>query len=1283
MQRLTNRSFAGLYAIVQMCLLMMAGSAPAGGYYSDVVLSDQPFAYYQFDDASSGDGDTAMDATGLYDGTYVGAPSLVKDTPEKIGGTSLEIVRGATDSYVTAPLTPLGSLLGEGFSFEFWIKTTDTATRKRIFGTFNDGSNTSVTVASNSGPNYQETVGSTQIFMRKEGNGSYSAAFDQSVVDIYDGNWHHVVWTAENMASPGADPYRVYIDGLQVPLTYGATWSTAEFVDFDNPFYIVQSGRGSPFGNAAMEGQLDEFAVYDSVLTEEQILAHYQAALTDPVRAMNPAPGAGETDVLVDVLLSWRPGVSAVAHDVYLGTVFADVNEASRSNPLGVLVSEGQEAIVYDPSPLEFGETYYWRIDEVNASPDSTIFRGAVWSFTVEPIALPLAGECITATALSSSTAEEGPENTVNGSGLDDEDLHSVEPTDMWLSGVMPAGESAWIEYEFDRVYALHEMLVWNHNTATEGLIGLGIAEATIEYSVDGQTWVPLGDGRALARGTGKADYAANTAVDFGGVTAKYVRITAVHNWGGVLDQYGLSEVRFLYLPMWAREPDPDSGATEVDPQQILSWRAGRQATSHEVYFGTSEQAVADGTVLAEVVTQPSYDPGALDLGQKYYWKINELHEVAELMPWEGDLWQFSTKEFLSIEDFESYTDDMEAGEAIFQTWIDGVENETGSFVGYEVSSGGTFGERQIVHGGQQSMPLEYNNTESPWYSEAERIFDTPQDLTMYGADTLRLYFQGRPAGFLELASGDIVMSAVGTDIFGTSDEFRFLHKQVSGNATIVARVWSLDNTHPWAKAGVMIREGVGDDSRHAMMLVSPGNGVSFQRRVLAGDSTTYDAVEAVQAPQWLQLTRSGDVFTAQYSADGATWQNITATDEAGNPIDISIPMTDPVYIGLALTSHNADTVAVAQFADVSTTGNVSGDWETSEVGVEHPSNTPESLYVALEDSTGTSHMVSHPDPAATVLTGWQEWPIPLADFEDAGVRLDRVQAMSIVVGDPEGSAAGGSGLIYVDDIQFGHVFAPAAPDEPNVTPSGAYDAAVLADDPYAYYRFEDGSSSDGDIAADTMGLHDGTYAGSPNLVSDAPDGIGGTSLGIILGEIDSYVSAPLTTLGGVLGQGVSFEFWIKTTDQRTRKRIFGTFNNGANTSVTVASNAGPAYEEIVGSTQLFMRRQGGGDYSAAFDQSVADIYDGNWHHVVWVAENMASPGPDPYTLYVDGTPVPLTYGAMWTTAEFADFDNPLYIGSAGRGSPFGGATLEGQLDEFAVYDSVLTQAQVTAHYER
>jgi len=246
-------------------------------------------------------------------------------------------------------------------------------------------------------------------------------------------------------------------------------------------------------------------------------------------------------------------------------------------------------------------------VDEVNAPPDNTIFKGDVWSFTVEPVAYAV--ENITTTA-SSSGEGRGPENTVNGSGLDEGGLLHGKDGDgsMWLSDT--AGpQPSWIEYEFDNVYKLHEMWVWNYNEFMEPLLGLGFKDVSIEYSVNGTDYTTLGTTHEFAQAPGTPDYEHNTTVDFGGLTAKHVRLTANSNWGGILPQYGLSEVRFLYIPIRAREPRPDSGATNVDVDVTLGFRAGREAAQHDVYFGSDEQAVTDGNVPAATMTETSYGP--------------------------------------------------------------------------------------------------------------------------------------------------------------------------------------------------------------------------------------------------------------------------------------------------------------------------------------------------------------------------------------------------------------------------------------------------------------------------------------------------------------------------------------------------------------------------------------------------------------------------------------------------------------------------------------------------
>ena len=451
--------------------------------------------------------------------------------------------------------------------------------------------------------------------------------------------------------------------------------------------------------------------------------------------AADPNPTSGATDVPNDVVLAWSPGVYAVTHDVYFGASFDDVNNAGRANPMDVLVSQGQSAATFDPPGLlDFGQAYYWRVDEVNAAPDSTIFKGNVWMFTVEPYVYPV--ENIIATA-SSTEAGSGPENTINGSGLNASDQHSIAATAMWLSA-LDGEQPSWIQYEFPQICKLHEMWVWNYNEQFELVLGFGVKEATVEYSVDGVEWTALGDFE-FARATARNTYEHNTVIDLDGVVAQYVRLTVHSNWGDVMPQFGLSEVRFYHKPVVAREPTPAAGHTDLALEVALDWRGGREAAVHEVYLSDDEQAVIDGTAPVAIVTESRYEVGDLNLGTTYYWKVNEVNEAAVPSAWEGPVWSFSTLEYVMVEDFESYNDDIDAGTTIFQTWIDGWENNTGSTVGYLQAP---FAERILVHGGRQSMPLEYDNT-TVATSEAVRTFDVPQDWTANGVRTLALYFRG------------------------------------------------------------------------------------------------------------------------------------------------------------------------------------------------------------------------------------------------------------------------------------------------------------------------------------------------------------------------------------------------------------------------------------------------------------------------------------------------------------------------------------------------------------
>ena len=575
---------------------------------------------------------------------------------------------------------------------------------------------------------------------------------------------------------PDANPYDLVFSGLTAGVKYDlyiasfhpnenggrALFSTTNETTTQSP-QIVDNGGGG--GNGATWVQGENYALFEKVESDgngEIIINVSSDWTTDnskrayvsgfqltksiiPTVAGFPDPEDEATDVPRDVVLNWTPGQFANTHNVYLDTVFDDVDGAVLADA----VSAGQTATTYEPPVrLDFGQTYYWRIDEVNAPPDSTVFKGEIWSFTTEPIGYPVTSERITATA-SSSAPGQGPENTVNASGLDANDLHSTVGTHMWLTATGDPGP-AWIQYEFDKVLKLHEMWVWNQNTLMEPAIGFGIKDAAIEYSVDGTNWATLGTTHEFARGVGTPGYTPNTAVDFEGVTARYVKVTPNSNWGGILPQYGLSEVRFFSIPVLAREPDPATGATDVDVNLIFSWRAGRDAAEHDVYLGTDEQAVIDGTATVTTVTETGYTP-SVDLGETYYWRVDEVNEAETPTMWQGEVWNFSTPEYLVVDDFESYNDlpaDQEDSNLVYETWIDGFDNPSvnGSTMGYTIAFQPSL-ETSIVYDGEQSAPLLYDNTTAGYSEITANVadLDVVRDWTKYGIKALTLMFLGDP----------------------------------------------------------------------------------------------------------------------------------------------------------------------------------------------------------------------------------------------------------------------------------------------------------------------------------------------------------------------------------------------------------------------------------------------------------------------------------------------------------------------------------------------------------
>ena len=273
------------------------------------------------------------------------------------------------------------------------------------------------------------------------------------------------------------------------------------------------------------------------------------------------------------------------------------------------------------------------------------------------------------------------------------------------------------------------------------------------------------------------------------------------------------------------------------------------------------------------------------------------------------------------------------------------------------------------------------------------------------------MYFRGHPAGLVDKGGDALAVSSTGADIWNNADQFRFVYKSLSGNGSITARVDGLTRSDGWAKAGVMIRETLDAGSKHAMVVVTPDNGISFQRReTTAGASTS-------AAGRDRGSTVLGPNHPHRQCPQGravAGWQDLDPDRRRSDPA-----MTANVYIGLCVTSHNVAAFSTAEFSNIAAAGAVTGSWQSASIGVTQRSNDAAALYVTVEDKAGKKKTVTNPNPAATTVGIWTEWRIASSDL--AGVNLAAVKKITLGVGDRTSPQAGATGMLYIDDILFGH----------------------------------------------------------------------------------------------------------------------------------------------------------------------------------------------------------------------------------------------------------------------
>jgi len=799
-----------------------------------------------------------------------------------------------------------------------------------------------------------------------------------------------------------------------------AVWQDLYFGTDPNPPLIVarQKAKQSAYyyGAGFQAGQtyywkVDEIEA-DGVTIREGAVWSFTV---QSVKAFQPTPADGATGVLPGLVLTWMSGTDATGEHVYFGSDMAAVAAGDAS------VDQGD---AFDPQfntgSLRSSTTYYWRVDTVKGG---SMVQGDVWSFTTADagpankimyeVWRNIGGTAISALTgnarypASPDTAQyvdvmESPVDWANTYG---QRLWGwIKPPEtgdytFWISG--DDSQQLWLSTDGSPANVVLIATVGTYTGAREWTKEAGQKSSPIPL-VEGEKYFIMALGK-------ENDGGDSTSVAWGGpvIGAGPIVIT-----GEYVDLFALK-------PLVAFGPGPKSGTVDTLHDLTLTWQAGEQAVTHDVYFGSDANAVtaADQTSPLFMGNQAdlSLDVSDLEWNTTYYWRVDE---VGAAETWKGNVWSFTTADFLLIEDMESYTDTEP--DRVFDIWVDGYGDDTnGSVVGYLDSANGTFNETTIVHGGKQAMPFEYDNT-SASASHAERSFSPTQNWTVNGVTDLTLFVRGYPV-ITEVpvteTGGKMSLTGAGADIWGASDQFTFAYKTLSGDGSMAARVVSIGpGTNTWAKGGVMVRDSLNGNSASAQMVLSAntdgaaGNGAAFQNRATTGldmgandvtSNTTSGTV--IAPPYWVKVERTGETVNGFLSPDGKSWTPM------GSAI---VALANPVYIGLCVTSHVAGVDRTFEFDSISSTGGVSGAWKGAAISAP-VHNSAQDLYVTVK---GGGKQFTQSDPNAVTTNGWTEVKFPLSGF--TGVNLTKVDTLTIGVGNPTGQLSGAAGKIFIDDIR-------------------------------------------------------------------------------------------------------------------------------------------------------------------------------------------------------------------------------------------------------------------------
>ncbi len=685
-----------------------------------------------------------------------------------------------------------------------------------------------------------------------------------------------------------------------------------------------------------------------------------------PDKAVAVSPSNGATGQADSVSLTWYGGPWAHLYDVYLGTDPANLQPVAIDAALGPSES-ATDYQHFTVTGLDGGTTYYWSVVSKTMARETRTSN--VWSFTTSgspgsPPQLPAPWNGVDiGTTIQGSASEASGTFTVSGAGADVWDtadqfhfayrpldgdgeivarVGTVENVDSWTkAGVMMRETLQGGSRHAFMLISQGKGLAFQRRTLTDGLStstsgGAGAAPyfvklaragntITASKSIDGASWTVVGSdtipmpasilvGLAVSSheestlATATFDNVSVTSGGTGDTTPPVVTITQPANGatvGGSVtvaasasDDTGVARVEFWldgsllatdatapYSFSWDTTSVADGGHTlEARAYDAAGNSASSGATAVQVDNGTG---TGDTTPPVVTITQPAN--GAT---------VGGTVTVAA-----------------------SASDDT--GVARVELWVDAALLATDTSSPYSVAWNTT----SIADGSHSLEARAYDAAGNSASSGAIVVQvdnggatgDLPAPWTHTDVGSVS------PAGTASEAGGTFTVEGAGADIWATADAFQFVYQPLTGNGQIVARVASVQNVDAWTKAGVMIRDTLDAGSRHALMLVSPGKGLAFQRRTTTNGTSTHTSGGAGTAPAWVKLIRTGTTIAAYRSADGSIWTFVGSD---------TIAMSSSVLIGLAVTSHSDGTLARATFDHVSVqTSELPAGWNHEDIG--------------------------------------------------------------------------------------------------------------------------------------------------------------------------------------------------------------------------------------------------------------------------------------------------------------------------------------------------------------